>query len=75
MLTVCHVAEAVPAHIIPPGENYANNLGLLLQLNKTDGGLTAEQLSMILCKCRYCGRIFTKHVFYRYHCHRCHDTA
>ena len=65
--------EVSAASIIPPGETYANNLALLFELNRLDGGLTEEQLSMILCRCCACGKIFTKHMFYTYHSHCCPD--
>ena len=48
MLTIHRPVDAVnTADIVPPGETYVNNLTLLFELNKLDGGLTEAQLSMI----------------------------
>lgn len=76
MLTIHRPVDAVnTADIVPPGETYVNNLTLLFELNKLDGGLTEAQLSMILCRCCSCGKIFTKHVFYTYHSHCCPESV
>ena len=69
--TLHHTAEDVEADVIPPGETYTNNLEMLFQLNKLNGGLTDAQLSTVLCRCCSCGKVFTKHVFYTYHSHCC----
>ena len=71
VLTARPSAKEVATDIVPPAETYVNNLTLLFQLNRLDGGLSEQQLSMILCKCCACGKIFTKHMFYTYHSHTC----
>lgn len=71
ILTLRRAADDVDPDIIPNAGTYVNNLALLFQLNKTEGGLTEAQLSTVLCRCRSCEKVFTKYVYYTYHSFEC----